>query len=287
MSAHDTPAPGAAARRGLPVPLLGLLAVPALAFLLVLLFLPLLELVKLSAGSGAFEPYVQAFSDPAYVTVIARSFQIGALSALICLLLAYPVAYFLATTTPLAAAVGFMFVMLPFWTSLLMRTYAWMVLLGRNGVVNRTLLDAGLISEPLPIIYNLTGVLVGTVHYLVPYMVFPIYAAMKRIDGTLVLAAEGLGAGSLSVFFRVYLPLTLKGVIAGVALVFIIALSAFVTPALLGGGRVVMIANLIQMQVSQLLNWPLAGALSVIVVISTIAAYGLLGAIGARLGEKR
>lgn len=261
---------------------LGLLVFPALAFLSILLFAPLLDLLKLSAGSGAFEPYAKAIHDPLYLSVIILSFKVAFLTALVCLILAYPVAYFLATTTPMAAAIGFLFVMLPFWTSLLMRTYAWMVLLGRNGVLNRTLIDLGVISEPVPLMYNMTGVLVGTVHYLVPFMVLPIYAAMRRIDPNIVLAAQGMGADTLSIFTRIYLPLTMNGILAGVALVFIIALSAYVTPALLGGGRVIMIANLIQLQVSQLLNWPFAAALSAIIVIVTIVVYAVLGLLTSR-----
>ena len=163
--------------------------------------------------------------------------------------------------------------LLPFWTSLLVRTYAWLALHGRNGVINRLLLEWGVISEPLRLLYNFGGVLVGMVHVLLPYMIFPIYAAMVRIDRDLLLAAEGLGAGPVSIFWRIYLPLTLPGVFAGCALVFILSLSAFVTPALLGGGRVIMIANIIQTEVSQFLNWPFASALSAIVLVSAVLVY--------------
>ncbi len=221
-------------------------------------------------------------TDTLYSRVILLSFRIAGLTALICLILAWPLAYFLATTRPWIAALGFAFVLLPFWTSLLMRTYAWMVLLGRKGILNTLLLDLGLIARPLPLMYNTTGVLIGTVHYLVPFMVFPIYAAMKRVDPNLMLAAEGLGASTRSAFLRVYIPLTLHGVFAGVALVLIVSLSAYVTPALLGGGRVVMIANLIQMQVNQLLNWPVAGALSAVIVVAAVTVYALLGLITRR-----
>lgn len=281
-------APQALSRSAIPVERrLFLLATPALCFLAVLLFWPLLDLLKLSAASGTFAPYGKAIGEPLYAVVIMTSFRIAALSALLCLLLAYPVAYFLATTTPTAAMIGFLFVMLPFWTSLLMRTYAWMVLLGRNGVINRALLDLGLIEQPWPLMYNMTGVLIGTVHYLLPFMVFPIYASMKRIEPNIVLAAEGMGAGAWSILTRIYLPLTLNGILAGVALVFIIALSAFVTPALLGGGRVIMIANLIQTQVSQFLNWPLAAALSAIIVVATIVVYAALGLLQAKTYDAR
>jgi ABC-type spermidine/putrescine transport system permease subunit I len=237
---------------------LGLLAAPAVLFLSVMLFVPLANLLSLGVASGTFAPYQKALGDPLYLAVIGLTFSIALATAVICLLLGYPVALFLALSRGAIMAIGFICVLLPFWTSLLVRTYAWMVLLGRNGVINRCLLDWGLITEPLPLI-------------------FPIYAAMVRIDRNLLLAAEGLGAGICSIFWRIYLPLTLPGVFAGCALVFILSLSAFVTPALLGGGRVIMIANIIQIQVSQFLNWPFASALSAIVLAVAVLIYMLLG----------
>jgi ABC-type spermidine/putrescine transport system permease subunit I len=254
-----------------------LLAIPALLFLVVVLFVPLIKLLSLSAASGTFAPYRHALSDPLYLTVIGITFSIALATTTICLILGYPVAYLLSTSGKLVTAVGFVCVLLPFWTSLLVRTYAWIALLGRNGVINRLLLEWGVISEPLRLLYNFGGVLVGTVHVLLPYMIFPIYAAMVRIDRDLLFAAKGLGAGPGSVFWRVYLPLTLPGLFAGCALVFILSLSAFVTPALLGGGRVIMIANIIQTEVSQFLNWPFASALSAIVLASAVLVYGALG----------
>jgi ABC-type spermidine/putrescine transport system permease subunit I len=256
---------------------LGLLAAPAVLFLSVMLFVPLANLLSLGVASGTFAPYQKALGDPLYLAVIGLTFSIALATAVICLLLGYPVALFLALSRGAIMAIGFICVLLPFWTSLLVRTYAWMVLLGRNGVINRCLLDWGLITEPLPLLYNFGGVLVGTVHVLLPYMIFPIYAAMVRIDRNLLHAAEGLGAGICSIFWRIYLPLTLPGVFAGCALVFILSLSAFVTPALLGGGRVIMIANIIQIQVSQFLNWPFASALSAIVLAVAVLIYMLLG----------
>jgi ABC-type spermidine/putrescine transport system permease subunit I len=254
-----------------------LLAVPALLFLSVIFFVPLLNLLSLGAASGTFAPYARAVADPLYLRIIGITFSIALATTAICLILGYPVAYLLSISGRLAKALGFVCLLLPFWTSLLVRTYAWMALLGRNGVINRLLIEWGLISEPLPLLYNFGGVLVGTVHVLLPYMIFPIYAAMTRIDVDVVLAAEGLGAGAASVFSRIYLPLTLPGIFAGCALVFILSLSAFVTPALLGGGRVIMIANIIQTEVSQFLNWPFASALSAILLGSAVLVYVTLG----------
>lgn len=252
------------------------LSTPALVLLLVFFALPLLRLFWLSVDAGTFLPYEKALTERLYLAVFWETFKIAAAVTVLTLLLGYPVAYFLATTTRLWQFVGFAFVMLPFWTSILVRTYAWMVLLGRNGVVNRTLLDFGLVAEPLPLLHNFTGVLIGMVHVLLPYMIFPIYNAMRKVDADLVRAAEGLGAPGYAVFRRIYLPLTMEGVLAGTTLVFILSLGFFITPALLGGGRVAMIAVIIEQQVREFLNWEFAGALSVVLLAATLVVYGLV-----------
>lgn len=263
---------------------LGLLILPALLVVGVVLYYPLAQLMVLSADSGSFRPYGRALGDPLYLRVLWQTFRIAGTSAAICLVLGYPLAYFIATTTPRIRIICLILVGLPFWTSVLVRTYAWMVLLGRNGVINRFLMEHGIISAPLPLIYNQAGVILGTVYYLMPFMVLPLYATMIRIDRTLLQAAEGLGAGPWASFWRIFFPLTLKGVAAGTALVFILALSAFITPALLGGSRVIMITNLIYTQVSQVLDWPFAAALSVIMLAATVMVYGVLGLLSRRGG---
>ncbi|HEX9325812.1 MAG TPA: ABC transporter permease, partial [Reyranella sp.] len=173
------------------------------------------------------------------------------------------------------ATLGFIFVLLPLWTSVLVRTYAWMVLLGRNGVFNRMLMDWGITSDPIPMLHNFTGVLIGMVHVLLPYMVLPIYGAVRRVDPAVVAAAAGLGASSWRIFWRIYIPLTLNGIFAGCVLVFVLSLGFFITPALLGGGRVIMIAVLIEQQVREALNWPFAAALSAVLLVATFAVYAL------------
>jgi ABC-type spermidine/putrescine transport system permease subunit I len=166
-------------------------------------------------------------------------------------------------------------VLLPLWTSVLVRTYAWMVLLGRNGVFNRWLIDIGLITDPLPLLNNFAGVLIGMVHVLLPYMVLPIYGAVRRLDPALVAAAQGLGASNWRIFWRVYLPLTLPGIFAGATIVFVLSLGFFITPALLGGGKVMMLAVLIEQQIHQTLNWPFAAALSAVLLALTLGVYSL------------
>ncbi len=250
-----------------------LFAALPLAFLLLLFLIPVGRLMLLSVEGGTFAYYKKALTEGLYVRVLLGTFQIGFYVSVICLVLGYPVAHFLATATRRWATIGFVFLLLPFWTSLLVRTYAWMVLLGRNGVFNRLLLDTGVISEPLPLLYNMTGVLIGMVHVLLPFMVFPLYSIMRRVDRGLLLAAEGLGASQWKIFQRIYLPLTLPGVLAGTTLVFILSIGFFITPALLGGGRVTMVAVLIEQQVREFLDWGFAAALSVVLLAAALIVY--------------
>jgi ABC-type spermidine/putrescine transport system permease subunit I len=249
------------------------LSVPAMLLLLALFAAPLLRLLALSVEGGSLVAYERALTNELYLRVIFETFKIAAIVTLLTLALGYPVAYVMATSGRVWQLVGIAFVLLPFWTSILVRTYAWMVMLGRNGVVNRTLIGWGVIDSPLPLLNNLAGVLIGMVHVLLPYMILPVFNAVKKVDPNLVLAAEGLGAPRWRAFLRVTLPLTMNGVAAGVTLVFTLSLGFFITPALLGGGRVVMIANLIEEQVRELLNWAFAGALSAILLALTLAAF--------------
>ena len=249
------------------------LSAPAMLLLLGLFAVPLLRLLAQSVEGGSLAAYERALTNELYLRVIFETFKIAAMVTLLTLALGYPVAYVMATSDRVWQLVGIAFVLLPFWTSILVRTYAWMVMLGRNGVVNRTLIAWGVIDRPLPLLNNLAGVLIGMVHVLLPYMILPVFNAVKKVDPNLVLAAEGLGASRWRAFLRVTLPLTMNGVVAGVTLVFTLSLGFFITPALLGGGRVVMIANLIEEQVRELLNWAFAGALSAILLALTLAAF--------------
>ncbi len=248
-------------------------AVPALLLLFVFFLFPVVRMLGFSVEGGSFEWYAKALGEGLYLRVFLNTFEIAFWVTVICLVLGYPLGFLLATTTPGWATVGFIFVLLPLWTSVLVRTYAWMVLLGRNGVFNRLMLDTGLIADPIPMLNNLPAVLIGMVHVLLPYMVLPIYGAVRRVDPALVAAAQGLGASDARVFRRVWLPLTLPGVFAGAVIVFVLALGFYITPALLGGGRVIMLAVMIEQQVHQTLDWPFAAALSAVLLVATLAIY--------------
>lgn len=247
-----------------------------LAFLLVLFLYPVARFLLISVEGGSLAHYDKALLDGLYFGVLTDTFRIAAVVTAITLVLGYPVAWFLASAPPRWATVGLVFLILPFWTSVLIRTYAWSVILGRNGVINRALLDSGAIDEPLRLLNNELGVLIGMVHVLLPYMVFPIYAVMRRQDPTLLLASRGLGASGPQTFARVFLPLTVPGILAGTTLVFVLSLGFFITPAILGGGKVMMIAVLIEHQVRGLSNWPFAAALSAVLLAAALATYGLL-----------
>jgi putative spermidine/putrescine transport system permease protein len=252
-----------------------LLLLPTLAFLTGLYAYPLLKMLKLSLfdPSLTFKHYLHFYSNPAYLEVLILTFKISLVVTFFCLLLGYPIAYLLSSTPPRISNIMMICVVVPFWTSILVRTYAWMVLLGRKGIVNDLLISSGAISSPLKLMYNLFGVNIGMVHILLPFAILPMYSVMKGIDRNLLKASQNLGASPLRSFFKVFLPLSLPGVGASVLLTFILALGFFITPALLGGLRDVMISMLIETQVGELLNWGFASALASILLFVTLIIF--------------
>jgi len=251
------------------------LVAPAALFMLVFFLYPMAGLLIQGFSEGG-KAFLTLFGTDLYLRVLWATFETAAIVTVAALLLAYPVSYLLATTTRGWRLVGFMVVLLPFWTSILVRTYAWMVLLGRNGIINRVLLDAGIISSPITMLNSPFAVQLGMVHVMLPFMILPIYNAMLRVDRDLAMAARSLGAGAFSIFSRIYLPLTMQGIIAGCTLVFVLSLGFFITPALLGGGRVTMFAMVIEQQIRETLNWPLASAMSILLLVLTLAVFWLL-----------
>jgi ABC-type spermidine/putrescine transport system permease subunit I len=246
---------------------------PLLLFLLVLLVYPVGRMLAAGlAGEAGVAAARELATVPLYRDVLLRTFRISLTVTLACLVLGYPVAYTLATAPRWLAAPLLVLVLVPFWISLLARSFTWLVLLQRNGVVNRLLLALGLTTEPLPLVYNEPGVYVGMVHILLPYMILSLYAVLRGIDPRLLRAAANLGATQWQAFVRVYLPLSLPGVAAGSVLLFVLGLGFFITPALLGGGRVTLVAMLIEANIREALNWPLAAALSVLLLAATVLA---------------
>jgi putative spermidine/putrescine transport system permease protein len=223
-----------------------------------------------------------------YRDVFLRTFLISLSVTALCLVIGFPVAYLLATQPPRIANLLMILVLLPFWTSLLVRTTAWVVLLQTNGVVNEILTGLGLAGAPLQLVYNRVGVLVAMTHVLLPYMILPLYSVMRSIPPAHLRAAYSLGARPVGAFLRVYLPQTLPGVGAGALLVFILALGYYITPALVGGPADQMMSWFIAFYTTSTVNWGMASALGLLLLVATLALYAvyarLVGADRMRLG---
>jgi ABC-type spermidine/putrescine transport system permease subunit I len=227
--------------------------------------------------------YAALFTSDLYGLVFWITLRISLVTTLAALLLGYPIAYCLARLPPARANLLLILVLIPFWTSILVRTYAWMVLLGRDGVINRLLLALGVIDTPLRLLNTTFAVYVAMVHVLLPFMILPLFATLRGIDPQLLRAASSLGARPSAAFRQVLLPLSLPGVFAGCLLVFILALGFFITPALVGSPRDLMIAILIEQQV-ETLHWPFASALAVVLLVAAVGSFALLAKV---LGVER
>jgi len=216
----------------------------------------------------------------AVLGAIANTNWIALIVTLLVLLIGYPVAFALARARGAAFTLILVCIVLPYFTSIIVRTYAWMVLLGRNGLINQGLAALGL--PPADLLYNRAGVIIGMTYVLLPYMVLTLYAAMKAVDPRLMQAAEGMGATRLQVFLKVFLPLTLHGVAAGALIVFILGIGFFITPALMGGPRDITIAMLIEREIELTQNWPVAAMMTLVLLGVTLVLY----AVYARFAEQ-
>jgi putative spermidine/putrescine transport system permease protein len=254
------------------------LLVPALSLLVLLLVVPVAMLIGESFANpdGAFADYGHVLGSATYLRIIGRTLLISAETAVLCGVLGYPLAWKLTYGGTLMRGIILLALLIPFWTNLLVRSTGWMVLLNPQGVVNAILLQTGLIEAPLKLIYNQLGVLIGMVQIMLPYLVLPLAAVMGRLDPMLLTAARSMGAGPLTAFLRVIFPLTLSGLLAGMVLVFATSLGFYVIPALLGGPRDMVVAQLIEFNINQTLNWGLASSLSAILLVATLGLY-LLG----------
>jgi putative spermidine/putrescine transport system permease protein len=221
------------------------------------------NVVKVDADSAAFG------------RILVRTFQISAVVMLCCLLLGYPLAYWLSTLSARKANMLMILVLVPFWTSILVRVAAWIVLLQSNGLVNRSLMGLGLTDEPFPLLFNRLGVIIAMVHILLPFMILPLYSVMKSVPATYLRAAVSLGSSPLAAFFRVYVPQTYPGMGAGGLLVFILSIGYYVTPALLGGADDQMLSYYIAQYTNVNVNWGMACALGAVLLTATLVLYAL------------
>jgi len=213
--------------------------------------------------------------EAAFGRILLRTFSISAVVTVWCLLLGFPLAYWLSTLSARKANMLMILVLVPFWTSILVRVAAWIVLLQSNGLVNRSLMGLGLIDEPLALLFNRLGVIIAMVHILLPFMVLPLYSVMKSIPGTYLRAAVSLGSSPLAAFFRVYVPQTYPGIGAGGLLVFILSIGYYVTPALLGGADDQMLSYYIAQYTNVNVNWGMACALGGVLLAATLVLYAL------------
>lgn len=212
---------------------------------------------------------VHLLGNPVFFKVLWITFKISFTVTLTALLIGYPIAYLLTVVSEQARNLLMIMVLIPFWTSLLVRTYAWMVLLGRKGIINQMLIHLELIDQPVKMLYTTFAVNVGMVQMMTPFMVLALFSVMKGIDRGLLQAAGSLGASKFQAFIRIYLPLSLPGIGAGCLLVFIYSLGFFITPALLGGRKDIMLSMLIEEQVSSLLNWGFGAVLALLLLLAT------------------
>jgi putative spermidine/putrescine transport system permease protein len=258
-----------------------LLMLPALVVLVFMFLVPLALFFVRSFTE--FEGTIAEFIDQgrdlllsqAYLTALGTTNWISLIVTVATLLIGYPIAYYLTTATGVGVTIVVLSIVLPYFTSVIVRTFSWMVLLGEHGLVNNVLLATGLVNEPLSLMYNRLGMLIGMSYVLLPYMVLTLYAAMRAIDPSLLRAASGLGASGFYTFRRVYFPLSLHGVLSGALIVYILSIGFFITPALMGGQHDIMIAMLIDRALEVAVDWPAAALMSLTLLVVTLTLYAV------------
>ncbi|MBN8939142.1 MAG: ABC transporter permease [Rhizobiales bacterium] len=254
------------------------LVLPALIAIALCFALPVANVLRLSFVEpvAGFGNYVELVTEPLFRSIAVTTLRMAVITTLVSVLLGYLVAYVIAHSPPKLRKWLLLAVLMPFWLSVLVRAFAWVVLLQREGMVNSALMALGLIERPLALLRNEIGVLIGMVHYMVPYAVLPMLSTMLGIDGRLGPAARACGAGPARTFLRVFLPLSVPGIIGAAILVFILSLGFLVTPALLGGGKVVMVAQYIEFGISETLNWGIATALATSLLVLVILSLAIV-----------
>ncbi len=263
----------------------GLLAVllsPSVFWLILFFVAPLLIVLVVSFSRRSllgvvdytFTPdnYIRAFTTPIYLKILWKSCWLAVWNTALCLVIAYPFAFFIARQTPRRQNILIFLVMVPFWTNFLIRTYALIFILRDSGLINTVLIGLGIIDKPLEIMFTQTAVMIGMLYGYLPFAVLPLYASIEQLDFNYVQAAQDLGANGVQVFWRVILPLTMPGVVAAAIITFIPTLGAYVTPDLMGGGNTFLIGNLLQQQFMTVRDWPFGSALGAVLMVIVLAA---------------
>ena len=253
------------------------LAVPAILLLLAFFVVPvaLLLLRSVTEPEPGLHNYRALIGSATYAKVFFNTFFVAGVVTLVTVLIAFPVAWALAIMPSRWAAVIFAVILLSMWTNLLARTYAWMVLLQQTGLINRTLMAAGIIDQPIQLTNNLVGVTIGMVYIMLPFMILPLLGVIRKIDPAILQAAALCGASKTQALFRVLLPLAAPGIASGGLMVFVMSLGYFVTPALLGGTANMMLAEMIAQQVQSLVNWGMGGAAAFLLLVVTLGLYAV------------
>jgi len=263
---------------------------PVIVWMLIFFLVPMLliiiasffnkgDLSGINYSSPTFSNYIK-FLDGRYLKILFDSLAISLITTLVCLFLGYPFAYFVAKTPRKYRALFLMMIILPFWTNSLIRTYAWIILLRSEGIINTYLMNLHIINAPLPLLYNEGSVLIGMVYTMFPFMVLPLYSTIEKLDFSLLEAAQDLGAKPYNVFMKVTLPLTKSGILSGSLLVFVPTLGLFFIPDLMGGSKITLISNLIKNQFLSSRNWPFGSAISIIVMLFMFGLMNLFTRLG-------
>ena len=263
-----------------------LMILPAFLLMTAFYVAPIAQVLAISftEPSPGLGNYERLFTSESVQRVILTTLRICVITTSLALLLGYILAYKIALASEAARQWWILAVLVPLWISVLVRTYAWIVVLGNNGMVNRLLMWSGLTDSPVSFLYNELGVMIGLANVLLPFLVLPLFAAMLRIDDRLMQAAASLGAPAHTIFLKVFLPLTLPALASGALLVFILCLGFYVTPAILGGGKVPMISNLLDFLINQIPRWEQASALSTLLLIVTLAVFAAYRALDRKVG---
>lgn len=249
------------------------LLLPAFLLMTVLYVAPIVQVLAISVTEPqpGFGNYERLLTNAGVQRVIGTTLRVCAMTTALALLLGYALSYVIALAQPAVQRYWLLVVLVPLWISVLVRAFAWVTLLRQQGLVNQGLQAVGLVDEPLRLVWNEFGIVVGMVHYMVPYAVLPMLAGMREIDPRLLAAARGLGASRRAAFLRVFLPLSLPGLVAAGVLVFIFSLGFYITPAILGGGKTLMAAEWIKLQILDLVRWGMGTMLATVLVVAILA----------------
>ncbi len=254
----------------------GLYVLPSIIWLMILFVIPVIFILAFSffeRGTYGGVNYIFSLEnfklvfDGIYIKIFFKTVLIAIINTILCILLGYPLAYYISTRKSIKVKnLLLMLIILPFWTNFLIRTFSWMIILGNEGLINTSLINLGIINEPLELLFTPFAVQIGMLYNYLPFMVLPIYASLEKIDKNIVLASNDLGANNIKIFFNIIFPLSIKGLFVGVFLVFIPSLGEFIIPDLLGGAKSPMIGNIIKDQFLTSRNWPFGSALVIVVM---------------------